>query len=543
MADSEKNVFVDGVNFSEVFQFHKVLRAVTIALRAPHLLIGLLMVVALMTAGRLWDGFTQPSLGPGGLLAEWSPEQQAEAEETVRVAVQAYVDPSRWPEGDLNLWEADAREALALTRAEYRDRRAATEAAAEEAADVEALRDAEFETFLATAQRINHARPMGTFEAAIGHATTEFGRIMKGFVYLEMPDVYGGANNLFRGMPVALWDNDKPFTIVYGLIFLVVMALGGGALSRMTACEFAMRERLRIREASDFALGTWRGLVLAPLLPLLIAAGLCAVLAVGGFLLMLPVVGILGGGLYGVALLVGFVISFLIIGYALGASLLIPAVACEKCDAADALQRAYAYVIHRPLHLLGYGLLAVLGMVLGYVLVSLFAGLIVNVTAAIVGAVTDNSAMRVAGGFELFDLTPAVDTGIHDAWHTEWSAWLVTFWQTLIVSIVAAYVLAYYFGASTIVYLLMRRACDGQAVEEIWRRGLVPGTLTPEPLPSDEAAATETAAAVPAARSAEPQKPEKSKPEPRKSEAEETGPSAAEEAPLPDDDDEEGEER
>ena len=235
--------------------------------------------------------------------------------------------------------------------------------------------------------------------------------------------------------------------------------------------------------------------------------------------------------------MVGFVIAFLIIGYALGASLLIPAVACEKCDAADALQRAYAYVIRRPLHLLGYGLIAVLGMVLGYVLVSLFAGLIVNVTAAIVGAFTNNSAMRVAGGFELFDLTPAVDTGIHDAWHTEWSAWLVTFWQTLIVSLVAAYVLAYYFGASTIVYLLMRRACDGQAVEEIWRRGLVPGTLTPEPQPSIETAATQTVAAAPEARSAEPQKPDQDKPGPRSSER--WDPSAAEDPPLPDDDDDE----
>lgn len=537
MADTEKSVFVDGVSFSEVFQFQKVLRAVTVALRAPHLLIGLLMVVALMTAGRLWDGFTQPSLGPGGLMGEWTPAQQSGADEQVRAAIKAYVDRSRWPEGEAGEWEIDARTALTLARAEYRLHRKATEAAAEEAADIEALRDAEFETFLATAQLINDARPMGTFEAAIGHATTEFGRIMKGIVYLRMDDVYGGASNLFYGMPVALWAHDKPFTIIYGLIFLVVMAIGGGALSRMAACEFAMQERLRLREASDFALSTWRGLVLAPVLPLLIAAGLCAVLAVGGFLLMLPVVGILGGALYGLALLLGFGVAFLVIGYALGASLLIPAVACEKCDAADALQRAYAYVIRRPLHLLGYGLIAVIGMVLGYVLVSLFAGLIVNVTAAIVGLFTNNSAMRVAGGFELFDLTPAVDTGIHDAWHTEWSAWLVTFWQTLIVSLVAAYVIAYYFGASTIVYLLMRRACDGQAVEEIWRRGLVPGTLTPEP--SDEAAATQTVAAAPGARSAEPQKPDQDKPGPRSSERWDPDPSAAEDAPLPDDDDDE----
>jgi hypothetical protein len=59
----------------------------------------------------------------------------------------------------------------------------------------------------------------------------------------------------------------------------------------------------------------------------------------------------------------------------------------------------------------------------------------------------------------------------------------VGFWQGLIIMLVAAYIIAYLFSASTMIYLLMRRACDGQDIQEIWVPGLVPGTLVPLPKP------------------------------------------------------------
>ncbi len=484
MPDPDKRVVVDAVDFTEVFQFPKVLRAVVMALQPPRLVVALLMIVALVTVGRIWDRFTEPTVAPGGLLAAWSPEQRERDGQSLRAVVRDYVDKSRWPEGDLPGWELS--EILDRLAAEYRHRRDIAEEAKDDAAREEQSAAVD-ERYLEIIDRIDAVRPLGTFEASIKHATASFSRVIRGFVLLRLDHVFGspeersGLSDLFVRMPVALWSYDKLFTIIYGLVFLVVMALGGGALSRMTACEFAGQERLRVRDAFDFALGSWRWLTMAPLLPLLIAAVLCLLLAGGGWVLMQPWVGVLGGALYGLALLLGCVIAFLIIGYAAGFSLLIPAVACENCDAADSLQRSYAYVLNRPLHLLGYGLVALAGLALGFVLVSFFAMLMLNVTAAVVGAVTAYSAVPVAGGYQLFDLTPRAPAAIDVAWHSEWSSWLVTFWQTLVVSLVAAYVFAYYYAASTIVYLLMRRVCDGQAVGEIWQAGSIPGTITPLP--------------------------------------------------------------
>lgn len=193
-----------------------------------------------------------------------------------------------------------------------------------------------------------------------------------------------------------------------------------------------------------------------------------------------------GGLLYGVALLLGFGVVFLLAGYAAGFSLLVPAVACENCDAADAQQRAYAYALSHPLHLLGYGLVAIVGLAVGFVLASLFAVAVLNLTGALVGAAEGADAVDVSYGFALFDLAPRRTAAIPLQLHSEWSSSLVMFWQTVIVSLVAGYVFSNYFSASTTVYLLMRRVCDGQELDEIWQEGELPGTTASDDEDDDD---------------------------------------------------------
>ena len=67
------------------------------------------------------------------------------------------------------------------------------------------------------------------------------------------------------------------------------------------------------------------------------------------------------------------------------------------------------------------------------------------------------------------------------ALHSQYSLTLVMLWQTVIFCLVAAYVFAYYFSATPVIYLLMRQACDGQQLDEIWQPGVVPGTAADEP--------------------------------------------------------------
>jgi hypothetical protein len=476
VADPTKRVIVDGVDFREVFRFPMILKAIPAAMQPPRLLIGLVVILLLVTVGRAWDGMTEPRVHPGGLTAgELTIEEQVAAQGVLKRAMQEYVPADRHPvQAEDAEWPMlEARDVFRQVQRGYRDRRDA---------DVghELLRRND-EQFFDTLRQINNVRPKHTFEATSAHVADSIHTVVQGVIHISPAGVFNGFADLFLHAPVALWRDHKAFTIIYGIVMLLTIAIGGGAISRMAACETAGEQRLRMIEAWQFAMVNWPRLVLAPLFPPLLAAVIAIVIIVLGVLMTVPVLDVVGGALYGLALLLGFVIAFLILGYAVGFPLLIPAVACENCDAADAQQRAYAYVLSRPLHLLGYGITGVVGLALGYVLIAFVAATMLNFTAALFSTLTGNSAMAFAGGFGLFDLGQHIAPEIHPRWHNASAAWFIGLWQMLVIALVAAYVFAYVFSASTIGYLLMRKACDGQDIEEIWMPGLVPGTLAPLP--------------------------------------------------------------
>jgi len=477
MPEPKQRIVVDAVSFTSVFQFPKIFRAVAMAVQPPRLMVGLLIVAALMTVGRMWDGVTSPTVPPAGLLADAPTADDAQrAQQVYRQAIEQYVPADEQPEGRPAQWPAfTARDVLAMIQAGYQTQR-------NEAASTAEMRRND-EQYLRTIERIDEVRPKGTFEATAMLAADRFREMFRGTIYLQPDRLLGAAGDLFVRMPITLFVNYTGFAILFGLIFMLIVALGGGALSRMVACEFAGQERLRIQEAFDFSFGNGSRLFLTLLLTLLFVIGISVVIILLGALMELPWIDVIGGLLYGLGLLLGVAVAFLLICYLAGFSMLIPAVACENCDAADAQQRAFAYVLNRPLHLIGYGVIALLGLVFGYFVVSLFATTALNITAALFGLLTGNSAVSAAGGFELLDLTPREAGAIHGAWHSRWAAGLINFWQTIVVMLIIAFVFSYYFASATIVYLLMRRVCDGQEMTEIWKPGLVRGTLTPMPEP------------------------------------------------------------
>ncbi|MCP3905230.1 MAG: hypothetical protein GY715_16515 [Planctomycetes bacterium] len=466
MTGPKQRLIVDGVEFASVFRFPRILRAVTAALQPPRLVLALLMVVILIAAGRSWDAFSEPRIHPGGLVAgAWSIEERHDA----RNVIADELKRAGLADGQ-DVGALDAASALLLLDATYRSARA----------DGTAPDGYDDAAFLAARARLHTLRPRGPYEASVAHVAACFEHVVRGVVELRPGMIITAGRDLFVELPRTLWRQERGFAIFYGLLTLVVVSLGGGAVCRMAACDFAGHERLRISEATTFVLDNWVKLLLTPMLPLLIAGGLALAMIIGGVLL-LPWLDVIGGLLYGLALIAGFLLVFVLLGYAVGFPLLLPAVACENCDAADAQQRAFGYVLSRPLHLLGYVVVMLVGLALGYVVVALFATTIINFTATLVGVIPENSALLSAGGVGILDLAPSDAGAVHDAWHSRWAAAMITFWQRVVVDLVIAWVVSYLFTASTIVYLLMRRAADGQDVEEIWRPGLTPGTLVPLP--------------------------------------------------------------
>jgi hypothetical protein len=481
VSEPKKRIVVDAVDFRSVFLFPRVLRSVTSAMQPPRLVVALFMVVALIGVGGLWDSLTEPTINPNGLLGEWTIDDQAAARGVLRAAVADYGI-------DLPGERLDAHVVQQELERRYREsRRDLTDPMGYQGSQPEPMPDAMIrerdEAYLQTKAAVASVTPKGAFGALADALGSCFHRTVQAVIDLRPQELFSVARDLFVELPLALWRQERAFTIIYGLFTLIVLTIGGAALSRMAACEFAGFERLRVREAFDFAFGNWVKLVLTPLLPLVVVGGLAVVLVLLGLVLFLPYLDVIGGLIYGLSILLGFIAAFLLIGYAVGLSLFIPAVACENCDAVEAQQRGYAYVLSRPLHMLGYVAVALVGLALGYVVVALFASTTLNISAGALKALTNNSALSGAGGFSIFDLAPQSAGQIHDDWHNLWAAGLVWFWQRIVIDLVIAYIVSYLFTATTTIYLLMRRAADGQEMTEIWRPGLTPGTLVPLPRP------------------------------------------------------------
>lgn len=471
MADTGKRVIVDGVECGRVFLFPRVLGAITGALQPGRMILALFMVVLLLALGRLWDRVTSPSVHPAGLMhgrADWTSDG---LHQSAMVAGLSEFAPSHLPTGEATA--LTTRQTLAWMDEGYREKRAALTSQA----DREAL-DSEY---LARLRQIEITRPRGTFEGTVDQVAAGFHQTLAGVYRLSIGETLSGLGMILIDTPRALWDDHRWFAIFYGLACLVICAVGGGAIARMAAVHQALEQRLSLTEARDFALVRSFGLVWAKALPIVLLVVLMLVVLVIGVLMRVPLLDIITAILYGLVLLIGFVMAFLLVGYLVSFPLLVPAVAVENCDGADAMQRGYAYVINRPLHALWYWAVALFGLLVGFTLVVALAIVTLNLTGKMFGQLAPDAIAAVSGHYEA--VTFHHETG-HVAvgnWHERWSANVLLAWQALVICMVAAYVMSYYFSASTIAYLLMRKASDGQEPDEIWRPGLVPGTLAPEP--------------------------------------------------------------
>ncbi|MBX3356985.1 MAG: hypothetical protein KF745_01020 [Phycisphaeraceae bacterium] len=275
-----------------------------------------------------------------------------------------------------------------------------------------------------------------------------------------------------------------PITVlVFGPLMLWVWLVGMGAISRMAACEFAQGIRISWPEAAGFAIGRWKSLVGSIVAPWLLIWAIALGTAVFGLLLLRwPVINLLGSVLFGLSLLLSLVAVAVAVGYWVGHHLLVPAVTCDGADALDAIQRAYAYVLGRPLRLVTYllitGAVVWVAGVVAWIVVSNTVGFAAQGAQAWAGDHARSMIIEsTAGRGAMSDST----TGTYAA-----TGSVLKLWTSAAVVVVLAYVITTAMSGVTILYLLMRRVSDGQDETEIWMPGIVPGTMAraepgPEP--------------------------------------------------------------
>lgn len=287
------------------------------------------------------------------------------------------------------------------------------------------------------------------------------------FISLRFADSMDALQGALLDYP-ALLLVERPFTTaLLALILAPLLAIGFGAIARSAAVDLAVGMNMGVRESIGFALRRWRSLAGAVLIPLaLVAAGVVFLKIAGWLLLGLPGLNIIGALFYGIFILVGLALFVLFVGCIIGHAMLAPAVVVESTDSVDAIQRIYAYLLGRPGRSLLYLSIVALQMLIAF--------------GIIVAAVNASTALTadLAGSFLPPDRAAAL---FEPARSDTAAAKIIAFWHLMVALALSGLLISWHATAGTLVYLLLRRACDEQDVREVWMPGLVPGTRAGEP--------------------------------------------------------------
>jgi len=263
-------------------------------------------------------------------------------------------------------------------------------------------------------------------------------------------------------IPADLWRAHRGNLVLHALLALGVLGVSGLAAARSAALEAGLRsvskpgwapaptehERpllFSLRHAPA-VLGAMGLLIALPVATLLITALLGLIPRPGG---------VLGAFLFGLLVLGGLATALLALIALLAGPFVAPAIACDGDDGLDAAQRAPAYALARPGTLVTLGVLAIAQ---GFVLLGVLLGL---------RSVGLDLAAWAAGPDVLRDAGAGLDP-----------AGELRTWGVLTGVLVVAILLSYAQVACTLIHLLLRRACDGQPLTEIWRAGDTAGVLT-----------------------------------------------------------------
>tara|TARA_R110002096_G_scaffold173781_7_gene348668 strand:- start:20694 stop:21815 length:1122 start_codon:yes stop_codon:yes gene_type:complete len=245
-------------------------------------------------------------------------------------------------------------------------------------------------------------------------------------------------------------------SLVLYIPILLVMGIFGFAITRSASIEFAFGRQSDAGAALSAALRTIRQIILTTLGPLLAVAILAALVMLLGPILGLPVVNILASILYIIGLALSILIVCILTMHLLTLPLSISALAIEGTDGFDALQRAYAYLVARPVRLALYAFILIILGTAVTTIVAIIANWSIGMADTLASILTNDAGRRVLSGDPDMAATEPLAHRI------------ITLSRSALQLIVAGYAMSLIFCSSTMAYLCIRRVCDGQDITEIW---------------------------------------------------------------------------
>ena len=430
------------------------------ALQPPRLLLGLLAVAFMAIGGSLLDSF-------GSSRWQQTIDRPVPAEEVGQLELMRGMLEARYLEDlpeDPDQTVTHVRDALLE---EFLTQRGTLETTEERLAA-----EAEYQRKL---QSLESLELCGPFEAASRSAGIGLSRFVGGVITIQPTEAVQALGFIIYEIPVALWSKDPLITILLALLIGFCFALFGGAIARLDALETGLKLKPTAWEGLEFAWSNIQKLLQSVLLPLAVVAILCGLLSIVGIPFNLPVLNVVGGIIYVVAIALSLVSAVLLIGYGVMLPMLVGAVGVERADAGEAIQGSWGTVMAGPGY---YILLLAVGLAsfaAGLAIVDLLVVLSLDIAANSWGGIISGGAMRSAGSFTPLDFTfsnlPSSATGTASA-----TSALVSFWEQLLIGLLLGYVFSWVASIGTRLFLGMRLIIDRQSTSVIWMPGSLGGS-------------------------------------------------------------------
>ncbi|HEV2294873.1 MAG TPA: hypothetical protein VGR35_13555 [Tepidisphaeraceae bacterium] len=522
---AEEPQVIRGINWRETFPFTHLFRAFRVAVHPSKLVLGLILLLSIYTGGRILDGiwparhlavpdeinhYEQARFGGASsqtfLEARRSARTELESAHARRLlAENVETDPEEAAEEARSGGEVDElkekiirrRDQSVAAAAKARDEAlaAAKNLSGREREDAERATELSFEQNRRAVYRtayeeyrdVKQIKGVGLFRSFFEYQSGQVMNVVRGVLAWnffggwngndDAPGVARSVLNFFTVGPMWLMRFHPVYFVLFSLMFLTLWAIFGGAIARIAAVHVARDEKLSVRAALQFSIGKFLSFVSAPLIPLIIVllVGLVPILA--GLLASIPYIGpllnILVGALFVLVLAAGFVMTLVLLGTFGGFNLMYPTIAVEGSDSFDAISRSFSYVYARPWRMIFYTLVAIIYGALCYVFVRLFVGLMLALTHQFVdiGHFADAPSgeplwqtMWIGPHERLsYDIDFLTLRGDQDI-----AAALTAFWVYLVIGMIGAFVISFYFSANTIIYYLMRREVDATEPDDVY---------------------------------------------------------------------------
>jgi hypothetical protein len=323
-------------------------------------------------------------------------------------------------------------------------------------------------------------------------AAWEQGRFWDWLVRAELPVLLEPLVKFFRPVVYLLRPEAGFWNSIYFLLVLLwtlaTWAFFGGAITRMAAVQVARKEKIGMGEALRFTRTRLVSYFSAPLVPLAGVVVFVILLILFGLVHLIPAFGdiVVDGIGWPLVLLAGLIMAVILVGL-VGWPMMYATISTEGSDSFDALSRSYSYVLTNPWQYIWYSLVALAYGAVVVFFVGFMGSLMiylgkwgVSQTPFISNAHREPEYLFIYAptsfgwrelliqGSTVVDINGNPLPGNTLYWWNSMGAGMVAFWLGLAFLMIIGFGYSYFWSASTIIYLLMRRKVDDTDIDEVY---------------------------------------------------------------------------